>query len=192
MGHFHPHTWSANGGDLITTSFNDVNQGPDIVAMPFGDEPGEPRPVVATTAWEGASGAAVSPDGRWLAYEANPTGAGEIWVRPYPGPGAPVRVSPDGGVEPIWSRDGRELFYRSEDRMLSARLHPGADLRFDPPVVLFESSYFRSEFYQPPSYDVAADGRFLMLKWLPGTDPGLQPLVVVSNWPAEVERRSGR
>jgi len=178
------HGWSADGRDLVVAHLQGGGA-PDIVALPF-DEPGEPRPVVATPAEEGAMGASLSPDGRWLAYAANPTGTLEIWVRPYPGPGAPVRVSPDGGVEPVWSRDGRTLFYRHVDRRLSVAVETSAELRFEPPALLFETSYVRAG--QPPTYDVAPDGRFLMLAHPAGSEPGAQPHVVVLNWAAELER----
>ena len=72
-----------------------------------------------TAANEGTA-AALSPDGRWLAYTSDGTGRREIWVRPYPGPGAPARVSPDGGAEPRWSRDGGTLYYLHGRTMLGA------------------------------------------------------------------------
>jgi serine/threonine protein kinase len=105
-GHFHPYGWSADGGELVAARL-----GPnDIVALSMAGETA-PRDVVVTPVEEGTEGLSVSPDGRWVAYAANPTGQTEIWVRPYPGPGAPVRVSPGGGAEPVWARSGRELFY---------------------------------------------------------------------------------
>ena len=78
-------------------------------------EPDSFEPVVATPTDEGIWGATLSPDGRWIAYTSNQTGQVEIWVRPYPGPGAPVRVSPSGGTEPVWARNGRELYYLEGD-----------------------------------------------------------------------------
>jgi serine/threonine-protein kinase len=181
--HYHPHGWSADGRDLLVAHMQGRNA--DIVALPSGNS-GEPRPVVATPAVEGLSGASLSPDGRWLAYAANPTGTEEIWVRPYPGPGAPVRVSPDGGTEPVWSRDGRTLFYRDGNRMLSVAVRTSAELDFAPPALIFEAGYVRGS--QPPSYDVASDGRFLMLKRPAGSEPGTQPHIVVVNWAAELDR----
>ena len=166
--------------------------GDEIVALPFGgDEPGEPRPIVATPASQGGSGASLSPNGRWLAYASNRTSTMQIWVRPYPGPGAPVRVSPDGGIEPVWSRDGRELFYREEDRVMAVAVQTGAEFRFESPVALVERSSVRGV-GQPPTYDVAPDGRFLMLRWPPGTEPGALPHVVVLNWVAEIEQQGER
>ena len=116
-------------------------------------------------------------------------GRAEIWVRPLSGPGAAVRVSADGGSEPIWSRDGRRLFYRAGADVWATDVDPtSVDFSFTPPVRLFSGNFVRGEFFQPPNYDVAPDGRFLMLKWLDGGDPGELPLMVLTNWMAELER----
>ncbi len=82
-----------------------------------------PRPVVR----EGfdAYMPALSPDGRRLAYASNASGRHEVYVRPFPGPGAAVQVSEAGGTEPAWSRDGRRLFYRGGRRLHAATLAPG-------------------------------------------------------------------
>ena len=60
-----------------------------------------------------------SPDGRWVAYQSNETGRNEVYVVPYPGPGRKVTVSNQGGTEPRWARNGRELFYRNGDQMMA-------------------------------------------------------------------------
>jgi serine/threonine-protein kinase len=65
--------------------------------------------------------ARLSPNGRWLAYESNRSGRDEIWVAPYPPDGgAPVRVSRDGGKQPVWSHNGRELYYLQSNRLMAA------------------------------------------------------------------------
>jgi hypothetical protein len=100
-----------------------------------------------------------------------------------------VRVSPDRGVEPVWSRNGRELFYRSGSRLLAVSVQAGQEFQFSKPTVLFDGQFeFTRAGNQPPSYDVAADGRFLLLK-LPAAVES-QPITVVVNWAAELERRS--
>jgi serine/threonine-protein kinase len=134
-------------------------------------------------------GVSISPDGRWIAYAADPTGQIEIWVRPFPGPGAPVRVSPSGGVDPVWGRNSRELFYQDprREQLIMASLQAGPELRFTPPVALFGTSEFVAS-SQPPSYDVASDGRFLMIKRAGDAKPGTRPLAVVLNWAEELKR----
>ena len=190
-GHFHPLDWSDDGSELIAAHFDVPGTGSDIVRWPIA-EPDGFEPVVATPSNEGFWGAALSPDGRWLAYASDPTGQMEIWVRPYPGPGAPVRVSPNGGTEPAWARDGRELYYLEGNRLEGISLMAvGVDLTggfdFQPPARLFERRFPGG--VQPPSYDVSPDGRFLMI--LPAGDDEATPrrAVVVLNWVEELKER---
>jgi serine/threonine-protein kinase len=70
-------------------------------------------------------GARLSPDGHWVAYASTQTGGPEVWIRPYPGPGVPVRVSSGGGHEPTWSHDGREIFYTNGTKMMAQRWRSG-------------------------------------------------------------------
>src|SRR5262249_16478287 len=67
-------------------------------------------------------GGRLSPDGHWVTYAPDQTGTSEIWVRPFPGPGAPVRISPDGGQKSLWSKDGKEIFYENGAKMMVARV----------------------------------------------------------------------
>jgi hypothetical protein len=168
-GHFHPHSFSADSRDIVAVQ---LAEGKSMLVR-LGQQPSAvPQPI----AQEGFS-AALSPDGRWLAYTAETTGAQEIWVRPYPGPGAPIRVSPGGGAEPVWSRSGRELFYLQDQSMMAVSIDTGNGFQFKPPVKLFETSSRR--FNQPPSYDVAPDGRFIMIKPDENRD---EPITVILNW----------
>ena len=177
-GHFHPHGWSADGRELLVVRLDGAPTAPDIFRLIPGAK-SEPQVVVQTPAAEGLAGASLSPDGRWLAYVSDATGQGEIWVRPYPGAGAPVRVSPNGGTEPVWARSGKELYYLEGAKLMSVAIEARADLNFKPAAFLFESSYVRGG--QPPSYDVAADGRFIMIKSA-NSRAGTSPMTVVLNW----------
>ncbi|MCC7010824.1 MAG: protein kinase [Acidobacteria bacterium] len=190
-GHFHPVGWSPSGTELLAVEISP----PDTNVVSFAlatNARTRPTPVVETPGNDGGAGAALSPDGRWLAYASNATGRQEVWVRPYPGPGAPVRVSPSGGDEPVWSRDGRELFYLEVNKMMAVSVSLGAnaeragEFRYKPPVQLYEASYLRGG--QPPTYDVSPDGRFVRLKAPVGEEPGNQPLGVVVNWLEGVAR----
>ena len=75
------------------------------------------------------SGASLSPDGRWLAHTSDQSGQTEVWVRPYPGPGVPVRVSTNGGIEPVWSRTGQELYYLEGQRVMAVAVSTWLDVR---------------------------------------------------------------
>jgi serine/threonine protein kinase len=131
----------------------------------------------------------LSPDGRWLAYDSNESGQYEVYVRPYPNAddGRWV-ISTAGGRQPVWSRDGRELFYRDFSGALNA-VPVTLTSRFSAgrPVKLFDGGGFSGAGPTGSSqtYDVAKDGRFLMLKTAAGADTSL---VIVHNWFEELKR----
>jgi serine/threonine-protein kinase len=154
---------------------------------------GEPRQIVASQfgAYERPS---LSPDERWLAFVSNRTGNPEVWVQSYPD-GVPTRVSRNGGDEPVWSRQGRELFYREGTRMMSVavRTAGGRTFTFDPALALFDepslSGIGAVERLQAGTYDVGPDGRFLMRQQ--AADPQRSTpgdIVVVQNWAGELLR----
>jgi hypothetical protein len=178
LGHFHPHGWTSGGTDLVSVRMSDETyKTADLVR--FSSSPdSQPQTIVASPAAEGFAGA-VSPDGRWLAYSSDATGQTEIWVRPLPGPGPAVRISPNSGFDPAWSRNGREIFYLENANLMSVAVDTSKGFNFKPAVLLFErsSSYARSE--QPPSYDVSADGRFVMVKSDAAADI---PISLIFNW----------
>jgi len=112
-----------------------------------------------------ASGATFSPDGRWLAYLSGQTGPGEVYLRPTRGPVSRILVSASAGWQLAWAPDGRELYYRVANRIMRV----GVDVstgRVSPPAVLFESPFtsFRGGDVFRAQYDVARDGRFLMVR----------------------------
>jgi eukaryotic-like serine/threonine-protein kinase len=100
-----------------------------------------------------------SPEGRWLAYHSNESGRNEVYVQPFPGPGGKRLISNEGGIEPIWSRSGRELFYRSGDKMMAVDIQTTPTFKAGPPHVLFEKSgYFSaSRQYDVVSLQMAVD-----------------------------------
>jgi serine/threonine-protein kinase len=177
-----PQHWSAAAG-LFFVNLNGI---PDIFAAPT-DASGETREIGASEYSELAP--ALSSDGRWLAYVSNRTGQDEIWVLAYPD-GVPVRVSGNGGSEPVWSADGRELFYRQGDAMMAVTVQPAAEFSFAPPVQLFAGPYLQRVHQLGHSYDVAPDGRFLM--FLPEDEShaaALASIVVVQNFSEELKQR---
>jgi Tol biopolymer transport system component len=110
-----PSDWSRDGRYLLFLPLNQKSQR-DIWVLPL--DGGAPREVIATPADE--RGARFSPDGRWLAYSSNESGRFEVFVTPFPPTGAKWQISPSGGHQPQWSRDGRELFYISPDQRIVA------------------------------------------------------------------------
>jgi Tol biopolymer transport system component len=121
-------------------------------------------PIVQTAAYEG--GAQLSPDGTLIAYVSNETGRNEIFVRSFPGPNRRRQVSTDGGTQPVWNPNGKEIFYRVGDKMMAVGLSAtGAALTLSQPVELFERPFAYGAGITIPNYDVTRDGqRFLMVK----------------------------
>ena len=109
--------------------------------------------------------AAVSPDGRWMAYDSNVSGRAEIYVERYPELGNRQQISTGGGRLPLWSRDGRELFFSSLDgrQMLAVPVQSGTTLVAGRPQVLFEFAMLSAQGEVRP-YDIAPDGRFLIIR----------------------------
>jgi Tol biopolymer transport system component len=141
-----------------------------------------PRPFLATPLEELIP--RFSPDGKWIAYVARESGHADIFVRPYPGPGAKVLVSSKGGDEPAWAPNGRELFYREGPRMMAVPIRTAPQFQAGVPEVLFEGLYEPGNEYV--NYDVSADGRrFVLVK---GSETPLQ-IVVVPDWFDELEAR---
>jgi len=177
-GHFHPHGWSADGLQIVAARLPDESRpssSTDLVRFTAAKDAAV-QGIVETPASEGVA-ASVSPDGRWVAYTSDSTGSTEVWVRPFPGPGAPIRVSPSGGTEPLWSRTGKELYYFQGTNLMSVAVESGGAFNFKPPTRLFESLYQRVQ--QPPNYDVTADGKFVMVK----SDSQANNVVsVILNW----------
>ncbi len=124
-------------------------------------------------------------------------GQPEVYVRPFPGPGTGVIVSNGGGVEPRWAPNGRELFYRTGDRMMVVRVSLGPDFYAESPGVLFRGSFSfmteltRSEMgHGVANYDVSPDGeRFIMVQQDPATLP--TQIRVVLNWTEELKPLAG-
>jgi serine/threonine-protein kinase len=181
-----PAAWTS-AGEMISLL---VGRGSNDIVAARVDGQGDVRDVVATPDAEGFP--SLSPDERWLAYVSNRTGAAEVWVRRYPD-GAPVRVSRSGGEEPVWSRNGHELFYRRDDTILAVAVEKtGEALSFKAPVELFtEPSYFRIPGTIFRSYDVAPDGRFLMIQRAAGANRPVESdsIVLIENCIEEVKRR---
>ena len=143
-------------------------------------------PFLRTSANESAP--KLSPDGRWLAYSSDESGRWEIYVQPYPGPGGKWQISTDGGMEPVWNRNGRELFYRNGNKMMAVEVTTQPAFSAGKPKVLFEGAYLPTP-ATFPNYDVSPDGRrFLMLK-AAGQEQAATQINVVLNWFEELKRR---
>lgn len=146
-----------------------------------GDE--QPRPWLVTRFRELL--ASFSRDGRYVAYTSDESGQYEIYVRPVSGEGEKWQISSEGGEEPLWSRDGRELIFRNGLKWMAVDVNTSSGLKHGRPRMLFEGPYINVPGF---SFDVAGDGRFLLLEENHKQPPTLQ-LQAIFNWADEVQRR---
>ena len=132
----------------------------------------------------------IAPDGRWLAYESNASGQGEIYVRPFPDVDAGRwQISSNGGTRPLWGPDGRELFYLATDnRLMAVPIETGENFTPGTPERLLDKAY-RAE-APGRTYDIAPDGqRFLMIQQPESTEAGPTSITIVLNWFEELKQR---
>ena len=178
-----PMSWSPDGQLLAYIEINPTT-GYDIWVVNAGDH--KTQPFLRTPFNE--SSPRFSPDGHWLAYTSNESGRYEIYVQPYPGPGGKWQISTEGGTEPVWNRNGRELFYRNGDKMMAVDITTQPSFAARKPQLLFEARYELS----PGTiayYDVSPDGqRFLMLKPNGAGEAAPTQINVVLNWFEELKR----
>jgi Tol biopolymer transport system component len=143
----------------------------------FGDR--KPFPYL-----HGVSGK-LSPNGKWLAYSSDETKRDEVYVQAFPRPGRKLQVSINGGYQPIWSRDGKELFFVGGDqKMMAANVkETGANFDADVPKPLFDT---RMTDVADVSFDVSKDGRFLIPAEV--KESGNSPINVVIKWAAGLKK----
>jgi eukaryotic-like serine/threonine-protein kinase len=180
--HF-PMSWSPNGQVLAFVEVTPTT-GYDLWTLGLGDR--KAQPFLRTQFNESVP--QFSPDGRWLAYISNETGRWEIYVQPYPSSGGKWQISTEGGAEPVWNRNGRELFYRNGDKMMAVDIATQPSFTAGKPRVLFEAHYVPPP-GTTPNYDVSPDGqRFLMIKPNDAGDAAPAQINVVLNWFEELKR----
>ncbi len=177
---------SHDGEELLYSSF-DLKTGYDLWTLPTRPN-GQPRVFSQTPIHEGAG--RLSPDGRWVAFVSRESGREEVFLAPRASPARRQQVSVDGGNDPRWSRDGTEVFFVAPNRTLMASTvrSIGDSAEPGPPKVLFRSEGFRWGWGNRnlSSYEVAADGRFLVS--VPAEEPGARPIVAVLDWTAGLPR----
>ena len=174
---------SRDGQWLIMREYR-PNGSRDIFARRWTGDTTE-RTVIATPAEDVSP--TLSPDGKWIAYGSDDGGMRDVWVSPFPDPqGAKWQISTGGGYEPLWSRDGKEIFYITPDNVMTAvEVDTAGGFSIGKRRALFRVDAYRRH-YTHRAYDVMPDGRFVLIRdgrSLPGE------LVMVDNWTSELAAR---
>jgi len=178
-----PIDWSPDGEWLAFVENNPVNGGDTWVLPIEGDRK-------ARLFQENAFAPHFSPDGKWIAYSSDESGRREIYIRPFQEAGGKTQVSADGGTEPVWSRDGKELFYLNGDKTLAVDIQTKPTLSVGTPRVLFAGRYLPSP-NSTSGYDVSPDGkRFLKVQAVRSEQ--VSQINVVINWGEELKRLAAR
>ena len=159
------------------------NRGGSDIWLAHADSPKAVRPFLSTAATEGRP--RISPNGRLIAYVSNESGRTEVYVRPLPGPGPRLQVSTAGANEPVWSRDGQRVFYRSQERpsLMSATIGTSPELS-----VVRRDSLFPDVFLRNGSrafYDVFPNGDFVFVLG----DLTSNRLMYFTNWDVALRKR---
>jgi serine/threonine-protein kinase len=131
---------------------------------------------------------ALSPNGKWLAYSSNESTVPQVMLRPFPGSGGATQVSVDGGTEPVWSPNGRQLYYRHGRQVMAVTVTESPTLTLGERRVLFDGPYVTLGLGGHQSMSVSPDGkRFVLLKRLDDDSR----LVVTTNWFTELRAKIG-
>jgi len=180
-----PTSWSPDGSTLLYTAGLGPNENMDVWTLSVGGKR-DRKPWIDGPARETA--AFFSPDGRAVAYVSSESGRNEVYVRPYPGPGPRIKVSTDGGAEPLWAPAGDEIFYRSAESLMAAPVGTAPNLTAGTARALFPDRYdrgYREDISR--SYDVSADGkRFLFIRGGQPKEVPITQLNLVANWTSEL------
>ena len=186
----HPGSVAADGR-LLAYSEVGTNTKEDIWILPLEPE-GEPRIFLQTPASEGFP--ALSPEGRLLAYQSDESGQQEVYLRSFPDGGSKVQVSAGGGIEPVWARSGKELFYRAplqgrQRRFMVVDVSPGNPIRVSRGRGLFEDSYEVVGLnLGTPNYDVFPDGQHFVMVETNREASRITHFNVIVNWFEELKR----
>lgn len=184
-----PTSWTADGNAVAATAGAESGY-LEVWLIPLS---GEHTPQVLVQGPFNAGGARLSPDGRWMAYVSDESGRNEVYLRAYPQAGPRIQISVEGGTAPVWSHNGRELFFRNGDQIFAVSMTLGAQAVAGKPQALF--SKFIAESNSGPAYnmladyDVSPDGQhFVMPKY---TAEARNPpnAIVILNWREELKRK---
>jgi serine/threonine protein kinase/Tol biopolymer transport system component len=180
----YPDDWSSDGKYIVCES-SELRTAVNLWLLPLsGDR--KPVPYLETPYNEGRG--QFSPDAKWMAYVSDEGGIPQVFVQSVPISGGKWQISTDGGDQPAWRRDGKELFYLSPARkMMAVPVATGTNFEAGLPHALFDAPIPNVSFSGDRNLYVTADGqRFLLRKLL--DDTAVSPSTIVLDWPAELKK----
>jgi serine/threonine-protein kinase len=188
-----PASWSDNGKTLVLAEFKDMRFDIGMLSM----ERDHTWKSLLSEKYHEAQ-PQISPDGRWMVYTSNESGQNQIYVRPFPDVNSGRwQISTNGGDSPLWSKNGKELFYRNGDAVMAVPVKTVPTFSLETPRTLFRGTYVSNVFmagnWDFVTWDVSPDGkRFLMMKEAGSTASGgggSRKISIVLNWTEELKQR---
>ena len=183
-----PNDWSLDGRFLLYRTFGDPRTKGDLWVLPLT---ADRKPILFLQTEYTEARPAMSPDGKWIAYDSDESGTPQVYVRPFPGPGGKYQVSTTPGLRPRWRRDGKELYYLGLDNRLMAAEVKSTGQTFVVGAVrpLFETRPVLGAIIGASnSYEVTADGKRFLVNTIVG-ELTSSPITLVVNWDAELKKK---
>ena len=178
-----PVDWSPDGKFIIFENSGEKTKR-DLWLLPLT---GDAKPIPFLRSEFSEQSARFSPDGKWIAYCSDESGTQEIYVQPFPATGVKKRISIEGGRQPRWRKDGKELFYVSGNTLMAMTINAGAEFEAGTPHAIFEENKLDYFGNVRAGYAVTSDGqRFLTLPVVDET--GMTPISVMVNWTGIVKK----
>jgi len=179
----YPVSFSSNGNLMF---YDEIHSSDSKNILIYDREKNVTIPFLITPAWENM--ARFSPNDKLVAYSSNETGQFEIYLKRFPDTGEKWNVSIGGGTEPMWSKDGDELFYRNGNRIMAVQVKYEEDFDYGKPDLLIEGAYPKSPF-DITNFDISQNGdTFLMLK---PVSTGKKEIHIIVNWFEELKELMG-
>ena len=180
-----PSSWTPDGKFLVYSQPG-PNKNNQLWVLPAPGTDGAGKAHLLHDAPFSETAAQISPDGRWVAYVSSESGASDVYLQPFPGPGGKLRISTQGGHAPRWSHNGRELFYWSGQGtadLMRVEIQTAPTFRAGLPETLFGLPI-------GTTWDVAPDGQHFLIEQIPGAEDGGRRLEAVVNWFDELRLRA--
>ena len=189
----YPTDWSADGQFLLF--FNAAAKtGNDLWVLPMT---GERKPVPFLPTPFNETDGRFSPDGKWIAYVSNESGADQIYVAPFPGPGGKWQVSTAGGTRPVWRSDSKEIVYlAADDKLMATGVNAkGANFEVGAARALFDAKpqrFVTFVTFFPSLYAATRDTRRFLINTPRESTTSTTPVTLVMNWPADLNKQTRR